>query len=59
MTDEAISCPVCGALMNHHANKIVYCSEASLDAVEALEEFHECPRCGAEVSRPAVLGSAN
>ena len=57
MASEVISCPACGAGMNHHANKIVYGSEEAGGAgvSEALEEFHECPRCGASVSRPGAL----
>jgi transcription elongation factor Elf1 len=58
MTSEVIICPVCGATMNHHANKLVYRVEASLDAMEELEKCYECPRCGTGVSRPVVWDEA-
>jgi hypothetical protein len=51
---ETTSCPVCGATMNHHADKLVYIAEAG-GASEAVEEFHSCPNCGASASRPAAL----
>ena len=57
METEFISCPVCGASMNHHANKLVYGGEDGNDSkmAEVLEEFHRCPGCGAGVSRPGAF----
>ncbi len=52
-----MKCPKCGADMNFHAEKIVYGlstdnAESETDWFNAsLQEFHECPRCGAAVSR--------
>lgn len=50
--NKKMKCPVCGAEMNHHAEKIDY--TASLyepDAMDpqlggVLEEVHTCPKCG-------------
>lgn len=42
-------CPVCGAQMNHHADKVDYSVEdASDDPVfgGVLEEVHTCRHCG-------------
>ncbi len=47
MTDP-MRCPECGATMNHHADKIIY-----VDSGEQVEEFHQCPACGAVASRAA------
>lgn len=52
-------CPDCGAVMNHHAEKIDYAAlpdESS--AVDAqfggiLEEVHSCPACGKTETRRA------
>lgn len=45
-----ITCPDCGAEMNHHAFKVDYGSDhsATLDPVygATLKEAHACPRCG-------------
>ncbi len=43
-----LQCPHCGAIMNHHADKLVYG-----DMGEQIEEFHQCPMCGAAASRAA------
>ncbi len=47
-------CPACGARMNHHAEKIVYPSDAPAGLVE---ELYACPRCGASASRRASGGA--
>jgi ribosomal protein S27AE len=43
-----LTCPVCGAAMNHHAVKIEYDSDepASLDFEGVLKNVHTCPECG-------------
>lgn len=43
-----LTCPVCGAAMNHHAVKIEYGSDepASLDFEGVLKNVHTCPECG-------------
>ena len=57
---EPIACAQCGARMNHHADKVLYFNETNVGgstlatAGEFIEEFHACPNCGAEASRPAV-----
>jgi ribosomal protein S27AE len=43
-----MTCPGCGAEMNHHADKLV-CG----DDGEQIEEFHQCPACGSVGSRIA------
>ncbi len=56
-TAKKMSCPRCGAEMNHHGDKLVYTAIASgdrdvhSDLGGRLEEFHSCPRCGASASR--------
>lgn len=41
-------CPACGSVMNHHADKIIYS-----DRGEQVEQFYQCPNCGAIATRPA------
>ncbi len=48
---QTISCPVCGAPMNHHAEKLVYGSDVGDGNSELLEQFYRCPHCGAGESR--------
>lgn len=45
---EPMICPHCGAVMNHHADKIDYGVEEPGDAVfgGAVQEIHTCPNCG-------------
>lgn len=62
---EKMICPRCGAEMNHHSDKMVYCNDPQ-EAVPCdsavrghIEEFHACPICGAGASRQAhfeILG---
>lgn len=47
---DPIACPSCGAVMNHHADKITYTDDG-----EQLNEFHQCPSCGASALRKADL----
>lgn len=51
--NERIPCPVCGTLMNHHAEKLVYGSDAGEG--ELLEKFYRCPHCGAGTVVPATV----
>lgn len=50
-----MTCPGCGDVMNHHAEKLVSASpgepgyDNSLGG--AIEESHACPGCGAGASR--------
>ena len=54
-----IRCPVCGAEMNRHAEKVDYswtpkdpaAADAAFDG--ALVEFHTCPACGHVEERAA------
>lgn len=54
-----MTCPRCGAQMNHHAEKLLHptgpADEASVDRVLGgiVEELHACPACGASASRRA------
>ena len=41
MNKPKITCPVCGAQMNHHAMKIDYSVDDG-----AVQEVHTCPACG-------------
>jgi ribosomal protein S27AE len=46
---ESLNCPTCGAVMNHHATKVNYGTEAAADDEVfggVLEEVHTCPHCG-------------
>ena len=54
--DVPMTCPACGAEMNHHADKIDYSVEdASYDPAfgGVLEEVHTCPHCGSVELREA------
>jgi ribosomal protein S27AE len=54
-----MTCPKCGARMNHHADKLVEPVDSEgwgrRDSVLGglLHEMHACPRCGNVESRPA------
>ena len=43
---EAIPCPMCGAPMNRHAEKLVPQADEDAASEGVLFSFHECPRCG-------------
>ena len=48
-----MTCPECGAEMNHHAMKVAYdVTPVDPDFGGALEEVHTCPKCGFVVVRP-------
>ena len=57
---SAMTCPKCGATMNHQADKLVYpvtreeeaAVTAALDGV--IEEIFACPNCGRIESRRAA-----
>lgn len=59
MTTLKLICPKCGAEMNHHADKLIYCDEGRSPATSdpslggVIEETHNCPGCGAIASRSA------
>lgn len=58
MSAQAITCPACGAAMNHHADKLIYSADANSDAADPrlggiIEETHTCPGCGAIETRRA------
>ena len=58
-TARNMICPVCGAEMNHHGNKLVYGTDPQgtrqIDPVLGgfVDEFHTCPKCGAAANRVA------
>jgi ribosomal protein S27AE len=58
---EKMSCPDCGADMNHHANKLVYEGEPEEAAAAAtggiLFEAHTCPACGHSATRESAAPS--
>lgn len=59
MAQNKLICPVCGAEMNHHAEKIDYTAALDDDAAVdeetggILEEIHTCPGCGDTETRRA------
>jgi ribosomal protein S27AE len=58
MPERPMICPMCGATMNQHAEKVVYTGDATAAGVDAalggvVEEMHACPRCGYVTSRQA------
>lgn len=59
MPTNRMICPVCGATMNFHAEKIDRSAEferqgdADPHFGGVLIEIHSCPACGAMASRPA------
>lgn len=48
MNKPKMICPICGAEMNHHAMKIDYNVDDSIDPEfgGVVEEVHTCPHCG-------------
>ena len=56
---SAMTCPKCGATMNHQANKLVYpvTREEETEITSAfdgmIEEIFACPNCGRIESRRA------
>ena len=52
MTPRKLLCPMCGAEMNHHANKVVTDPADASSSVPdpalggVLYEAHTCPHCG-------------
>ena len=59
MAKVKMICPKCGGEMNHHADKLIYGTDASkpMKIDQSLggliEETHNCPACGAIASRLA------
>ena len=57
MNAKKMTCPACGAEMNHHAMKVEYGIEdpALVDPLfnGALKEVHTCPNCGRTELRDA------
>ena len=51
MADEQkITCPECGAAMNHHADKLVSPTDADAEGVDpafggVIQQTHTCPVC--------------
>lgn len=59
-----MTCPDCGALMNHHADKIDYSNdvpeEIDADFGGTIEEAYTCPECGKTATRkPAATNQAH
>jgi ribosomal protein S27AE len=57
MPRNPMRCPMCGATMNQHAEKVIYGGhgpgiDPELGGV--IHEMHACPRCGYVASRPAT-----
>jgi ribosomal protein S27AE len=52
-----MNCPKCGAVMNHHADKLIDPQNAEdVDRVDpivggVIEQIHGCPNCGNVASR--------
>jgi hypothetical protein len=61
MASEPMRCPRDGAVMNWHAEKVVYATvpaEAARVLGGTVEEAWACPVCGECASRPAPGGDA-
>jgi ribosomal protein S27AE len=44
---SSIACPGCGAVMNHHADKLVETAESPTRGFAGMVlEIHTCPECG-------------
>jgi ribosomal protein S27AE len=59
MARSDMKCPECGATMNHHGDKLIYESASTEPGVllsGSIEEFYQCPNCGAGTSRPEIPG---
>jgi hypothetical protein len=58
MSAAKIICPICGAELNHHANKIDYSDDdpALIDPVFGgqVKEMYTCPHCGHTELRTAA-----
>jgi ribosomal protein S27AE len=54
--NERMKCPECGALMNHHADKLDYgaAPEDADDTDGVVVEAHTCPDCGCSATRAAA-----
>jgi len=55
MARSYMKCPHCGATMNHHADKLISESAPTKPGIlfsGSIEEFYQCPACGAAASRP-------
>jgi len=58
-TKGKMTCPDCGAEMNHHSDKLVYATDLYQAGANDpslggfIEEFHTCPKCGGGASRHA------
>ena len=53
-----MTCPDCGAEMNHHADKLVYGAEPDAETeAGVVVEAHTCPGCGRSATRPEPTGS--
>jgi ribosomal protein S27AE len=54
---DRMKCPDCGALMNHHADKLDYGADGEEFDAEpgggVLIEAHACPDCGRAATRTA------
>ncbi len=59
MAKNKMVCPKCGDEINHHADKLIYAAElpeaakVDISLGGLIEEHHNCPGCGAMVSRIA------
>jgi ribosomal protein S27AE len=57
MASSKMICTKCGNEMNHHADKLIYSTEANAMAKidpslgGLIEETHHCPGCGAIAGR--------
>ena len=52
---DKMTCPDCGAEMNHHADKLVYDDAHGEGSDEGgrILEAHTCPGCGRDATREA------
>jgi NAD(P)H-dependent FMN reductase len=52
---SALKCSVCGAMMNHHGDKLMM-ADTPEDAPSPIASMHACPACGHQT---AVIGAAS
>ena len=44
---STLTCPQCGAIMNHHASKLMPSAVETAGEPEVVLDIHTCPGCGA------------
>jgi NAD(P)H-dependent FMN reductase len=53
----AVACPVCGAMMNHHGDKLMMADVAD-ETASPVMAMHACPACGAQTAISQPMAAA-